>query len=279
MGREGIIFVFVILMATSCKTTQSFYNRKGELKNISDTKLVNSIEDNYQVYNSVFYKKFNAVVTFDGESKSFKGNLFLQKDSSIIVSINPLMGIELFRVKLSPERVEVIDRTKKKYAVGNYELLWNKFLVELDYYTIQNILLNELYTYPISDADERYIKRYKHYVSNDCYQLKSVKDGRINRIYRKEKGNDLVLHEFSVLPEIFKISKSYIRDFGVNSEIIITYKNFKVVNSHYMPTLTVIDGKRGSREFSMKINFDHIDINGDNSLGFKVSDRYDKINL
>ncbi len=268
-----------MVFAISCKSTQNFYNKKGELKNITDTKLINSIEDNYTTYNTIFYKKFKAEVAFNGENKSFKGNLFLTRDSSIIISINPLMGIELFRVKLSPDSVEIIDRTRKNYSSGNYEFLWDKFLVELDYHTVQNIIVNELYTYPISDKEDRYIKRYKHYISNENYQLKSLKDGRIDRKYKKDKTDELVLHEFSILPEIFKISNTYIKDFSVNSEITITYKNFSLVNYYYMPTILDIKGKRGNEAFSINIDFEHIEINGDNAMGFKVSNKYDKIKL
>jgi len=278
---RNISFVFLLfsVLLTSCKSTQNFYNKKGELKNITDTKLINSVESNYASYNTIFYKKFKAEVTFKDDRKSFKGNLYLQKDSSIIVSINPLMGIELFRVKLSPNKVEIIDRTKKSYTVANYELLWKKFLIELDYFTIQKILTNEFYTYPISNTEERYIKRYKHYTSNEFYQLKSVKDGRIDRKYRREKTEELVLHEFSILPEIFKISKSYIRDFSVDSEVDINYDNFSVFNDSYIPALLRIKGRRGIEDFSMQIEFEHIELDSENSIGFKISSKYKKIDL
>ncbi len=278
MNRFWIILILIVF-TISCKSTQNFYNKKGELKNITDTKLINSIEDNYTIFNTIFYKKFKAEVAFNGENKSFKGNLFLTRDTSIIISINPLMGIELFRVKLSPDSVEIIDRTRKNYSIGNYEFLWDKFLVELDYQTVQNIIVNELYTYPISDKEDRYIKRYKHYISNENYQLKSLKDGRIDRKYKKDKTDELVLHEFSILPEIFKISNTYIKDFSVNSEINISYKNFSLVNYYYMPTIIDIKGKRGNHAFSINIEFEHIEINGDNAMGFKVSNKYDKIKL
>lgn len=279
MGKIKFISLVLLVLAASCKTTRDYYNNKGELKNITDSKLINTVENNYTKFNTLFFKKFKAEVAFNGESKSFKGNLYLQKDSSIIVSINPLMGIELFRVKLSPNKVEVIDRPKKKYSVGNYSLLWEKFLVELDYATIQKILLNELYTYPITDSKNKYIKRYKHYAQGDHYQLKSVKDARIDRKNKRDKTGELVLHEFAILPEIFKISQSYIRDFGVNSEITINYEKFSEVNGFYMPRLFDIVGKRGNEQFSMTIEFEHIEIDSENSLGFKVSSRYEKIKL
>lgn len=279
MGKSKVILLLLVALVFSCKSTKEFYTNDGKLRNISDAKLINSVESNYTEYSNIFFKKFKAEVSFNGEKKSFKGNLFLQKDSSIVVSINPLMGIELFRVKLSPNKVEIIDRPKKKYSAGNYQILWDKFMIELDYETVQRILLNELYTYPITRLDDRYIKRYKHDIAGDHYQLKSVKSGRMDRKYRREKTEALVLHEFSILPEIFKVSKSYIKDFGVNSEVTIDYSNFVSIHNQFVPSLLSIKGQRDQKAFSMIVKFENIELNSENSIGFKVSSRYEKINF
>lgn len=273
-----LLLLSIILFSAGCKTAREYYNSKGELRNISDAKLISSVEDNYLIYNSLFLKKFKAEVTFNGDSKSFKGNLFILKDSSIVVSINPLMGIELFRVRLLPGKIEIIDRTKKSYSYGDYRLLWDKFLIELDYATLQRIITNEMFTYPIEE-DEMNLKRYKHYIDNDVYELQSVKEGKFARKYKKEKTNDIVYHQFSVLPDIFKVNNVYIRDFAVNSEITINYSHFIEQQNKLYPTVLNVTGNRGSDSFELTINFEHLELDGENSIGFKVTDKYTQIDL
>lgn len=273
-----ILLIFLTISFTSCKTTREFYNKKGDLRNISDAKLISSVEDNYLDYNSLFLKKFKAEVSFNDETKSFKGNFFILKDSSIVVSINPLMGIELFRVRLLPGKVEIIDRTKKSYAYGDYRLLWDKFMIELDYNTLQRIITNEMFVYPIDDEDMS-LKRYKHYLDNDFYELQSVKEGKFTRKYKKEKTNNIVYHQFSILPDIFKVSTVYIRDFSVNSEVTISYSQFIKQDGKMIPTVLNVIGNRGNDRFELTINFEHIELDGDNSIGFKVSDKYKQIDL
>jgi hypothetical protein len=271
-----VILVGVLFLG-GCRSAKDYYDRKGQLKNITDAKLINSIEDEYVEYNTLFFKKFKAEVEFNGEKKSFKGNLFVDKDSAVIVSIFPLMGIELLRVKLSPDKVEIIDRTKKVYTLGDYELLWDKFLIDVNYEMIQRILTDELYTYPYSYPEDGYIKRYKHYNTDSIYQLKSIKKGRYNRLNKRDNTQGLVMHEFSVLPEIFKIAGTYIKDYGLNTEVKIKYEKFLNVNGYFLPSLFKLNGSRGQTKFAMKIIFEKIDIDGENSIGFKVSSKY-KVN-
>ncbi|WP_439182118.1 DUF4292 domain-containing protein [Carboxylicivirga taeanensis] len=278
MLRFNYLLIILVFGLVGCKTTREFYDSKEQLKNIPDAKLISSVEENYFEYESVFYKRFKAEVNFNSDTKSFKGNLYVLRDSSIVVSINPLMGIELMRVRLSKGKVEIIDRTKKTYSHGNYEFLWKKFLIELDYQTLQSIIANQLFVYPIDEA-EKNLKRYKHYCTEDVYQLQSVKEGKYVRKYKKEKAENMIFHQFSVLPEIFKINEVYIRDFSMNSEIRVSYDNFISHSNVLIPTLFTIEGARGNDKFSISINFEHVDVNGSNAIGFKVSEKYKKIDL
>ncbi|TRX71660.1 DUF4292 domain-containing protein [Carboxylicivirga sp. M1479] len=273
--RKLVVVILALITLAGCKTSHVYYTKKGELRNISDSKLFSSVEEQYLDYESLFYKKFKADVELPNEDYSFKGNLYLLKDSSIVVSI--LMGIEWYRVRLTETGVEIIDRRKKTYTQGDYKLLWDKFMIELDYYTLQRIITNELFTYPISIDQDRFIKKYKHYCSNDLYQFQSVREGKYSRKYKKEKVDNILFHQFSILPEVFKISEVYIKDFGVNSQVKITYHHSLSDEKTLLPSVLDINGERGTEAFKLHIEFDNIEVNGTNSIGFKVSSKYKKL--
>ena len=271
---KKVLFFGLVLLLISCTSTRDFYNKRGELKNISDVRLLRSIEENYNNYNTLFLKKFKAEVTFEGESKSFKGNIFVTKDSSIVISINPLMGIELFRVKLSKSNVEILDRTKREYLVGNYDFLWEKFMMDVDFNIVQGIIMNELFAYPLETNPGDALKRYKHTIAKDLYVFQSIKDGRSQRLERKGIRKDLVLHEFYVMPEIFKINRTYIKDFDTNGQVDILYDNFFETSKGLFPASLKIKGTRNMSSFEIQIDFDDLEFDGTNSIGFKVSSKY-----
>ncbi|WP_430814359.1 DUF4292 domain-containing protein [Carboxylicivirga sp. RSCT41] len=275
MGKSGIILVGIILILFSgCKSTKEYYTKEGTLRNIADYKLINSTTENYLNYNTLFYKRFKARYEDSNNTLSFTGNLYIEKDSSIVVSV--LKGIEWFRVRLTNNSVEILDKRKKTYTSGDYKILWDKFMVELDYHTLQSILTNQLFVYPIN-SDQKLIKRYKHEVGIGEYLLQSVKTGRFERKYRKEKTNEMIFHQFSIMPDVFKISKVNIKDFNANSELDINYDNFLNINKSIFPSIININGQRGNDSFSIELRFEHIDIDSDSSLGFKFSDKYKKV--
>ncbi|MCU4162424.1 DUF4292 domain-containing protein [Carboxylicivirga caseinilyticus] len=278
MKNRFVLYV-IFLVLVSCKSTRTIYDRHGELKNITDLRLIKSISDNYLEYNTIFFKKFKAGIEINGENKSFKGNIYLNRDSSVVISINPLIGIELLRVRLSNNNVEILDRTKRDYLKGSYEYLWEKFMLELDFKTIHSILTNELFVYP-PDIDEiDALKKYKHDVSDDLYVFQSLKQGRAQRIERKGVKKELVLHEFYILPEVFKVNRTYIKDFNSNGVVDISYDDFFEVRNGLFPGKMKVSGIRGLNKFIIELKFDDIEFDSTNSLGFKISDKYSKKTL
>lgn len=273
--KYGIIGLFTLFVG--CKSSRSYYTEKGELKNISDAKLVSATQDNYLQYKQLFFKKFSADISINGESNSFKGNMYIDGNKEIVVSVLPLMGIELMRVRFSPDSIEIMDRTKRSYTVGSYKSLWDKFLVELDFEALHSILTNELFLYPLSSNFNEDIKKYKHYIVGDNYSLKSIKNGRFERKYRREDLDELVLHDFTILPEAFKISKTTIHDVSNASKVTVSYSDFFKINDQLFPRTLIIDGQKDAKKYVIKITFDSVDVDSENKIGFKISDKYDLI--
>ena len=261
----------------SCKSGSILIKKErkeGQIRNITDAKLIKNTEQNYLDFNTLFFKKFQATVTINDQTKTFKGNLFIRKDSSIIVSILPLMGIEIFRIKLVPDSIYILDRTKKKISVAGYDYLWKKFFVDIDYKAVQNIFLNQFFCYPSSGLDKNCIKKFKHYIRDDQYVMQSIKNGRYTRISRKNDFKDIIYQEYTIAPDLFRISKCYIKDFGSNTKFVINYSDFIELNDYVFPSVFSISGSRAGSKFNIKITFKNIELDGLSKISFKHSDKY-----
>ena len=77
-----------------------------------------------------------------------RGSVKLITDSIVSVSIMPLMGIEMYRVTLTPKGFMIVDKLNRKYAEGTYDYLRHKFGVTIDYKAIEGMLSNRLFTIP-----------------------------------------------------------------------------------------------------------------------------------
>ncbi len=273
-----MLLLLIPVYISSCKTANLFVKKerkKGEIRNISDFKLIKNTEQNDLVFNTLFFKKFQTEVNINDKTRSFKGNLFIRKDNSIIVSVLPLMGIELFRIKFVPDSIYILDRTKKKITVAGYDYLWDKFFIDIDFNAVQNILLDQFFCYPASDLDKNCIKKFKHYIRRDQYVLQSMKNGRYSRKSKKNNFKDLIYQEYTIAPDIFKIISCYINDFGSNSRFKIDYQNFIELQQYVFPSVFSIKGERAGSLFNMNIEFRSIEIDGESKISFRHSDKYE----
>ena len=273
-------FVIIFIFQISCKSGNILIKKerkKGELEKISDARLIRNTNDNNVIFNTLFFKRLQTEITVNDKSNSFKANLYLINDSAIILSVTPLMGIEIFRVKFVKDSIFILDRTKKKIEIVDYNYLWDKFFVDIDFSTIRNILLNQFYCYPASGIDVNCLKKYKHYLRNNLYTLQSIKSGKYSRFSKRNNFKELIYHEFDIAPDIFRITKSYIKDFESNMSLSLNYKDFVELNEYVFPSVIAINGSRNGRVFSINIKFNAIELDGVSKMGFKYNPEKYKI--
>ena len=199
----SVLACFVLI---SCKSTKEIYTDHADIKNISDNKLIKSVESNYLTFNSIYIKKYNADISINGSKRSFSGSLFIQRDSQVVMTVAPLLGIELFRAKISNDSVFLIDRTKREVHLGSYNFIEKNIYLDVNFEVVQSILTNEFFI--VNDNDpQQALKRFKHYVTDDHYTFNSVKSNRLNR--NGKVAN--MIQSFNILPGVFKINQSYIK--------------------------------------------------------------------
>lgn len=142
-----LLFSYSLLSCASIKR-QKVQRQENKTKNISDPQLFEEIKSKYLKFETLYLKKVSVKFKQNGKEQSFRCNLRIKKDSLIWLSASK-MGIEGFRVKLTPDSVFLIDRMHKRYFTGSYEYINNIFDLDLDFFIIQSILTNRLPEYGI----------------------------------------------------------------------------------------------------------------------------------
>lgn len=96
--------------------------------------------------NHVDFKTFSAKVKVhyeggDGKNNEFNAFMRIQKDSMIWVSVNAVLGIEAFRLLITPDSVKILDRLKKVVRLRSLSYLQEEVHLPVDFYTLQDLLL------------------------------------------------------------------------------------------------------------------------------------------
>lgn len=268
------IFTFssVLLLLFSCKSIEKL-DKAITIKSINENDLVENVLNHELSFNTLYFKKVEVSIDENGSARSVKANIFVRKDSNIIVSVLPLMGIELFRVSLDPDQIRVIDRFNRKIVVTGYEMIGERFLVEMDYHILERMLTNSLHSYP--EYNPLLLKRYSAYHQDEFYSLKSLNIKRYERLTRR--NSDLFLHEVNILPEIYRVTNSKVINTSTGITIETRYDHFTGLGNTRFPYQLEITATQGNKKYKVSINYNDIEIDGTNSLSFRLPPKYEVV--
>lgn len=139
-----IILLTVVMSLFGCKTLQQQRNPVIHEQYNTATIVEKALQVEPQ-FQTVDIKKMNLKVTIKDKKYNSPATCRIVRDSVVYISIQPFLGIEMFVAMLTPDEIVFIDKTKGIYFEADYQLLNQKFNVDLDYNIVQSLLLNKLF--------------------------------------------------------------------------------------------------------------------------------------
>lgn len=152
--RLLFIPVLLALMATACrstKTIQTAIAKKDSVKIVDSSSRMDSLRFISSVYgainkNRVDFNTFSAKIKVvfegtDGKKNDFNAVVRLKKDSVLWVSINALLGIEAFRVMITPDSVKVLNKLDKVIQLRSVNYLNEITKLPFSFSELQDIII------------------------------------------------------------------------------------------------------------------------------------------
>ncbi|RTL58898.1 MAG: DUF4292 domain-containing protein [Sphingobacteriales bacterium] len=92
------------------------------------------------------FKTFSAKIKVDyqnnkGRQPDFTANIRMKKDEVIWISLTGTLGIEGFRVKITPDSIYIMDKLANTYTVRTLSYLQEISQIPLDFATLQNMIV------------------------------------------------------------------------------------------------------------------------------------------
>ncbi len=260
--RKIMIFTTYLLLVSflisSCRT------RKNNGRRNTDTFTLE------QVYDSVYkfqydYKtltaKCNVKYTEKSKTITLKGNLRIQKDSVIWISLTAF-GIEAVRLKCTKDSFFLIDKLKKSITKGKYEFLRKLWKIDVDYNSLESILTNHFFIYP-TVADEKL---------DFSKQFSLKKDSNQIIVHRKTEESVENLLRFN--NSDFRISSYLINDVPNVRSLKIDYERGDFDDAKNFPSRVDIASVNSGKNISLNLNYTRVTLNSDLSFPFRVPDSY-----
>ena len=269
------IWVALIVLFASCGKTKQLTVREP-LKDRGAGYLLKRNERNEFRFDNLGLKVSAEVLTL-GETKSFKANIRMKHDSIIWISISPALGIEVFRVIVTPDSVKYISKIpdNKYYHEGGYSTISDLAKIELDFEMLQDILVGNAIglekdegKFRTSIDDDKYllVSKYRRKVKRavgvddkdlspqDTIQV-NPNDPRLQKAIKKA-DDELIISRYWLEPDNYLLVHSIFNDLINQRTVDITYSDFRVEQGQQYPSNNVLNVRdwSGITEIRWEIN-------------------------
>lgn len=252
-----LILASCVFSCRSTKSIQTAMSKKDSVQLIipdsaakkDSIKFINSVYNAVQ-NNRVDFNTFSAKIKVDfqgsdGKKNDFNAFVRLQKDSVLWVSINALLGIEAFRVLITPDSVKVLNKLDKVVQLRSVGYLQEITKLPFGFSELQDIIIGN----PI-------------YFDNNILSYK-VETGAISVLH----VGDIFKHLLTLHPDNYQITHSKLDDVDpVRARTAsITYGDYEMRDNKAFSTYRRISVSEKSKldiemkyrqfEFNVPLNF------------------------
>jgi hypothetical protein len=202
----------------------------------------------------------------------FKANIRIRRDSLIWVSITPALGIEVARVMITRDSVKVMNRIDRNYFIGDYEYINKRFNLELEFNTIQAILVGNAIAFEHDEKVTLSIDKEKYYLGN----LKKRKAKNIDeKPQRIDKQKEEVVSLW-VDQNTFKVSNFIFSDLTANRFLTGNYEEFETIDNQSLPSVLNFDFQ-SEKPAKVNLQYSKVSLEGPLKFSFNISSKYEQV--
>lgn len=259
----GIVF-FSILFLSGCKSSKKVGTvEAGGAK--AHNEFFTLMQEQAFKYETLT-ARLNVDLNLPGNNMSSRVDFKMVKDSAFQLSVQPFLGIEVFRAEISVDSVKVIDRMNKRYVADNYANLKGQTPIEFNFYNLQALFTNQLFLPGQQGISPKQYNRFK---------LKQ--DGPAAEIQVK----DLIglLYTFVADGEE-KILSTSITDASDRYALQWDYTDFRLADGQPFPMkMDVQVMKDGTSQGGITMHFSRMQTNVPVKMDFSIPSKYKRITL
>ncbi len=273
MWNKRIIIAALILMFSFQACNLLKRKTKKEIKNtVKQEQGVESIfskmKDNQFDFRTLSMK-FQASVETEKESTvNFNGNMRIIKDRNIWLSLSAVLGIEAFRVIITPDSVKMINRLNKTYFAGDYQLINDLLKTPFDFDMIQAI---------VTGNDFSYYENNIFKVGEDELSYKISTPGRKklkNYVANQVDMDKVLVQDMWINPENYKIVRQQIKEISKqNSKLVVDYSSFQTLGEQLFAHEMVISVE-AEKKNNIRVSFEKVTFDEEVTVPFTIPESY-----
>lgn len=260
-----ILLLLVFIGMYSCKPKERIVQAASELEDKTNSNLFEDILEN-EVRYSTFSSKLNMSFSTGRKVLNSRATLRIVRNEAIQLSIQPIFGIEMFRLYIQPDCIIILDRMNKRYVQETYDDLKKEYPIGFNFYTLQSLFTNALFIPEQSSVLIDDYNKFRYLQSSDNYLLSGRdKLSDINYSFCVN-GNDQI-----TLTQMYMPAKKYSLEWS--------YDEFTLVEKLFFPFKMKVSASSQEVNLNTSISLSSINFDESLTLDSSIPSSYTKVEL
>lgn len=266
LSKYLIVLLLVLFVGIySCKPKERIVQAASELEDKTNSNLFEDILEN-EVRYSTFSSKLNMSFSTGRKVLNSRATLRIVRNEAIQLSIQPIFGIEMFRLYIQPDCIIILDRMNKRYVQETYDDLKKEYPIGFNFYTLQSLFTNALFIPEQSSVLIDDYNKFRYLQSSDNYLLSGRdKLSDINYSFCVN-GNDQI-----TLTQMYMPAKKYSLEWS--------YDEFTLVEKLFFPFKMKVSASSQEVNLNTSISLSSINFDESLTLDSSIPSSYTKVEL
>ena len=266
---SGNIFALcVFLTLSSCHARKFVIIENAETEEKESIYGLEELIGEKRSFKTLKVKRMNIDFKINGQSENLKGNMAINRDSLIVISIIPVLGYEVLRVMCTRDSIIVINRPEKTYNASSLGYYLNKYNIPLKFADIQAALSNEMIYYQ-PEIDGRNFTR----------DIKMEREQVRFTIDSFREGEKLTKQRVQVDSGNMCIRSVFIIDYERKIQLDLNYNDFKDFEKVMFPKKLGINILDEKNIINLDIKYGLIIFDESIDVKFEPPDNYSRIDI
>lgn len=212
--------------------------------------------------------KVSATIQTGTNKISSKANLRIIKDEMIMLSVQPLLGIEMFKVIVTPQQITYIDRINQYYFQESIEKLTGDLKSVFNFHVLQALFTNRLFLLSKETVGQEDAQNFYLLVDSE------------NQTTLHEKRNLSTVLNYFTFDEQQRIVGNYIGDREETIGLKWQYDQFdKLTSQTNFPFTMNLQADYDKQTIKLYIHFNSISLDKKITVSEEIPKRYKQITL
>ena len=186
VSKLALMCLVMLAVLAGCKSSRKATGDGGaEAK--EGRALLKAVEEGALEFHTLSARLSADLKLQDGKELGSRVELKMVRDSMIQLSVQPFLGIEVFRLELTTDTVRLIDRMGKRYVAERYSGLLEQSPVDFNFYNLQALFINRVFLPGQADFTKKEYNRFRMSRAPEYTEFKATDRGKLFYTFRIDR--------------------------------------------------------------------------------------------